>query len=356
MLSMSKQSAHQSWIPALLLIMGSLLCGACNARPATPAATEPPAHSVYRIGLAMDSLTVERWQRDLDIFVAEARSLGAEVLSQNANNDAEEQARQVEYLFAQSIDVLVIVPTDAEKAASLVSEAHQRGIPVVAYDRLIRKASVDLYVSFNNVRAGQLSAQALTDRHISGDVLLINGAPTDNNSYQFRSGYVSVLQPLADRGDIRILPEVWAQQWAVDAAYHAVDKLLEKGIVPVAIVAANDGLADGAIQALAERRLAGQVLVVGDDADLLACQRIVEGTQLATVYKPIKDLAKTAAQAAVELAHGRKPATTRNINDGENLIPWLVLEPVAVTIANMKTVFATDNYHKIEDIYRNVKQ
>jgi D-xylose transport system substrate-binding protein len=307
-----------------------------------------------RIGFAIDSLTVERWQRDLDIFVAKAGELGAQVYSQDANNDAGEQRRQVEYLLDKGIDVLVIVPYDADLAASSTLEARRRGVPVLSYDRLVRKGGVDLYVSFDNELVGRLMARSAVSKAPRGDYLIVNGAKTDNNTSMFRAGYMDVLAPSIAAGRIRVIGETWTENWAEDLAYRAVDRVLDAGGRPDAIIAGNDDLAGAAIRALAERRLAGKVFVVGMDADLAACQRIVEGTQLSTVYKAIATLAARAAGAAVDLASRRRPQTTRVINDGREDIPYMVIEPVLVTRDNLDATVVADNYQKREDIYRNL--
>jgi D-xylose transport system substrate-binding protein len=170
----------------------------------------------------------------------------------------------------------------------------------------------------------------------------------------FRAGYMDVLAPSIAAGRIRVIGETWTENWAEDLAYRAVDRVLDAGGRPDAIIAGNDDLAGAAIRALAERRLAGKVFVVGMDADLAACQRIVEGTQLSTVYKAIATLAARAAGAAVDLASRRRPQTTRVINDGREDIPYMVIEPVLVTRDNLDATVVADNYQKREDIYRNL--
>jgi len=310
--------------------------------------------SSIKIGFSMGSTVQERWLRDRDIFVARAKELGAEVLVQNANNDNEEQMRQVKYLIEQGIDILVIIPHDAEGSAESVRMAKRAGIKVICYDRLSRNAGADLYISFDNVKVGELKAEALLEKVPKGNYLIIKGAPTDYNSVMLYQGYMNVLSVPISYGDIKIVNETSARDWAYEEAFSCVEQTLEGGTELHAIIAANDTLAHAAIEALSEKRLAGKVAVVGQDADLSACQRVVEGTQLMTVYKPIDKIAKAAAEAAVKMVKGEDLEVEETIFDGTYEVPYLRLEPIPVTKDNMMDTIIKDGFHRLEDIFINV--
>jgi D-xylose transport system substrate-binding protein len=308
-----------------------------------------------RIGISMDTLKEERWQRDRDLFVARAKELGAEVLVQAANGDDKVQTQQAENLLTQGVDVLVVIPHNAEVSASIVDSAKQQNVPVITYDRLIRNSEPDLYISFDNEKVGQLQAKYLLDRAPKGNYVLIGGAPTDNNATLFRKGQMDILQPAIDRGDIKIVADQWARDWlASEALRHTENALTQANNNVVAVVASNDGTAGGCIQALEEQKLAGKVLVSGQDADLAALQRIVAGTQSMTVYKPVSQLARRAAEAAVSLAKQEKIETTSKINNGKIDVPSILLEPVVVDKGNIADTVVKDGYQKMEDIYRDV--
>ncbi|NLL70846.1 MAG: sugar ABC transporter substrate-binding protein [Epulopiscium sp.] len=306
------------------------------------------------IGFAMDTLVHERWLRDRDIFVARANELGAEVIVQTANSDSKEQEKQVEYLFEQNIDVLVLVPHDAQEAASIVKAAKSKGIKVISYDRLVKKANADIYISFDNVKVGELMAQAAVERVPVGGYLILNGSPSDNNSFMFNEGYKKVLDERIHKGDIEIVEETWVKDWLYESAFTFVDEVLHDGTQVHAIIAGNDTLAAAAINALAERRLADNLTVVGHDADLDGCQRIVEGTQLATIYKPIDKIAKIAAEYAVIMAKGGLIQTEETIYDGKYEIPYYKVEPILVTKENMVDTIIKDKFHALEDVYLNI--
>lgn len=306
------------------------------------------------LGFAMDTLVHERWLRDRDIFVARANELGAEVIVQTANSDSEEQEKQVEYLLDQGIDVLVLVPHDADKAADMVREAKSRGVSVISYDRLVKKANADLYISFDNIKVGEMMAGALVENVPEGNYLIINGSSSDNNSFMFNEGYKKVLDERIGSGSIKLVGETWIKNWLYEEAFKYVENTIGAGKKIDAIIAANDTLAGAAINALSEKRLADKVAVVGHDADLDACQRVVEGTQLATVYKPIDKIAKLAAEYAVRMAKGGLVQADDTISDGKYDIPFVKIPPTLVTSENMIDVIINDKFHKLEDVYMNI--
>ena len=308
-----------------------------------------------RIGLSMDTLKEERWQRDRDLFVARAKELGAEVLVQSANGDDRAQTQQADNLLTQDIDALVVIPHNGEIAASIVEAAKQKGVPVISYDRLIRNSEPDLYISFDNERVGELQARYLFERAPKGNYILVGGAPTDNNAQLLRKGQEKVLKAAIDSGDIKVLTNQFAKDWLASEALRITEDALTKSADEVAaVVASNDSTAGGAISALEVKNLAGKVLVSGQDADLAALQRIVAGTQTMTVYKPVHLLARKAAEAAVALARGEKPDAPARINNGKIDVPSILLEPIVVDKSNIVGTVVKDGYQKLDAIYENV--
>ena len=341
----------------LLVCVIMILATGCQDTDKQLSAPEgPKSDDGIKIGLSMGTLNEERWQRDRDIFVARAQELGAEVIVLNAYNDSEEQIRQTGYLIDQGIDVLIVIPNDADKGIEMVNMARKAGIKVICYDRIIKNANVDLYVSFDNIKVGELMAEALVKEVPTGNYVILKGSPTDYNSTMLYEGHMNILKNYIRRGDIKIVAETWAKDWAREYGFQCVEETLEKGIKIDGIIAANDSLAAAAIEALSEKRLAGKVAVVGHDADLSACQRVVEGTQLMTVYKPIEKLAKAAAEAAIKMANGQEIYIYDTINDGKYDVPYFMIQPIPVTIDNMQSTIIKDSFHRMEDIYINIPQ
>jgi D-xylose transport system substrate-binding protein len=312
------------------------------------------------IGLSMDTLKETRWQVDRDLFVAAAAALGVKVLVQSANSDDTRQIQDVQALLSNNVDVLVVVPHNGQAMAKAVNLAHEAGTPVVAYDRMITDCDLDLYISFDNVRVGEMQAQFLVERlpkGRKGRMVRIFGAKTDNNAFLFKQGQDNILKPYLERGELEIIHEDWAENWKPENAKKITNAAITRhGANFDAILASNDGTATGAIQALLEEGLAGKILVTGQDAELVACQRIAEGTQAMTIYKPIKHLATSAAKLAVDLAK-RKPVFARNgLDNGRIEVPSVLLEVVTVTPENLQSTVIADGFHAYEEVYRNVPE
>lgn len=342
----------------LIAVAFSLFALSCVQSPqqqqgSTAPATTPNKSGKIRIGLSMDTLKEERWQKDRDIFVKKAEELGAEVLVQAADGKDETQVKQAESLLTQGIDVLVVIPHNAEVAATIVEAAKRKNVPVISYDRLIKNSDVDLYISFDNEKVGSMQAQYLVEHAPKGNYILIGGASTDNNARMFRDGQMKVLQPLIDKGDIKIVADQWARDWLAEEALKHTENALTQHPDVVAVVASNDATAGGAIQALNTKKLSGKVFVSGQDADLAGLQRIVDGSQSMTVYKPVTILANKAAEAAVALAKKEKVETQTKVNNGKIDVPSILLEPISVDKSNLDATVIKDGFHTRESVYKN---
>jgi len=331
-------------IAAILAVSAASACGGGGSAPR-------PGEEPTRIAFLFDTLKQERWQRDRDVFLEVLQGRGVEILVEAAEQDADRQAKQAEAMLEKGVKVLVIVPHDAVRAGEIAKAAKARKVPVISYDRLIRDADIDLYVSFDNVRVGELQAQYLQSRAPSGNYVLIGGAPTDYNAQQLRDGQMSVLQPAIDRKAIRVVASDWATDWRADEARRITEEALKKTRNRLAaVVASNDITAGGAIEALAAAKLAGKVLVSGQDAELAAVRRIVEGTQAMTVYKPVRALARLAAAAALGMAKGESTPTATTVNNGFEDVPAMLVAPIPVDKDSLDLLIR-DEFHTQEEVY-----
>lgn len=306
------------------------------------------------IGFSFGTYREERWLRDRDLFVKRAKELGAEVNVMFANSDAELQTSQAENLILQGVNVLVVLPQDAETSAKIVEMAHAEGIKVVAYDRMIRNCDLDFYVSFDNVKVGEMQAQGVLAVVNKGDFAYIGGSPKDNNAFLLKEGTYKILQPLIDNGSINIVLDQFSEDWKPDEAYKHLKAYLDEHKEIDGVICANDGTAFGAIQALRAFDLMGKVPVSGQDAELPACQRVVEGSQTITVYKPIRLLAGKAAEIAVSLAAKGSPEANNHVNNGKMDVPSYLIAPISVTKDNMEDTVIKDGFHSREDVYANI--
>ncbi|MBR4079757.1 MAG: substrate-binding domain-containing protein [Christensenellaceae bacterium] len=331
----------------MVLILAATICG-CEKKD-TKKNDEKPL-----IGISMFSLMVERSYKDQEAFLAELSRLGADVIVQNANNDAQLQADQIDELIDKGIDVLIVTPIISSVIADRIERAKQQGIAVIAYERLVENTKIDAYYSFDNVRVGELLAIGLIDGMGSGNIMIINGDRNDHNTTLYRTGYMKILEPYISDGSIRIVTEAYCYNWETEHAYSALEDALSAGLKIDGILATNDALAGAAIQVLSEKGIAGKTIVVGQDGDLAAYQQIVEGTQHATVYKPFTKLASAAALAAYRLSRGTPVAYTDTINNGVQEVKYYKLEPKIVTAENIDDAVIKSGVYTKDEVYMNV--
>ena len=305
------------------------------------------------IGMSIDDLRLERWQKDRDIFVKKAENLGAKVFVQSANGDASAQISQIENMINRNVDVLVIIPFNGEVLGNVIAEAKKEGIKVLAYDRLINNADIDFYVSFDNEKVGELQAKSVVEAKPEGNYFLMGGSPVDNNAKLFRKGQMKVLQPLIDSGKIKVVGDQWVDSWLAEKALQIMENALTANKNNIdAVVASNDATAGGAIQALSAQGLSGKVAISGQDADLAAIKRIVDGTQTMTVYKPITKLADKAAEIAVTLGKNEKTTSNAELNNGLKNVPSYLLDPIAVNKDNIDDTIIKDGFHTKDASYK----
>lgn len=289
-----------------------------------------------------------------EIRLKNARELGAEVNVQDAGADVKEQISQIEYFINKQVDVIVVIARDCGALSDAIQKAQSAGIPVISYDRMVNNANTDLYISFDNRKVGEIMAQALVNAlPQGGDIFMIQGSSSDNNVQMVKQGFDDML---ADT-DLHVVYEANCDGWTAELAAGYVEEALEKYPHVKGIMCGNDDIASQVVQVLAENQLAGNVVVVGQDGDLAACQRIVEGTQYMTAFKPIEDLARKAAKYAVEIGSGKGVSeledVTETVNDGTYEIPSCILEPTAVTKENIDKVIIEGGFHRRDEVYLN---
>ncbi len=312
-----------------------------------------------KIGFSMDTVKEERWQRDQDAFKKHCEEMKVECVITVADNKADKQANDVENLLTQGVDVLVIAPHDATQAASMVEKAKAQGVPVISYDRLINSEKLDVYVSHQVPVIGQKIAEYALAHAPEGNYVMVYGAGTDNNAVIMKNEQLKVLKPAIDSGKIKIVADNFITDWKPEEALKMAENALTQNNDNIkAFVVSNDGMAGGVISALSKRNLAGKILVTGQDAQKDALQRIAEGKQTMTVYKPIIPLANAAVEAAIKLAKGEPLANAKPfMNDNlKKEVPAILLEVTVVDKDNLMTTVIKDGYVTYEDVYANVPE
>ncbi|MDR2257988.1 MAG: substrate-binding domain-containing protein [Treponema sp.] len=317
-------------------------------------APSDPARPVIGFSIATATFIVERWNKDLKVFTGAAQELGADVIVQLSAGGIREQIAQINYMVNQNIDLLVVIAHDTEAITGAIRQVRDSGIPVIAYDRLIQGVPLEAYVSFDSKDVGRAFGRALREAVPRGRYLVVNGSVHDFNSFEISRGLHEILDPHINSGAINLVKEIWLEEWSFDEALEKIEAIFNEGTGYDAIACGNDAIASAAIQLLSERRIAGKVAVVGQDAELISCQRIVEGIQLMTVYKPIGKLAPRAARLALAIVQKKNVPPDILLDNGSGaMIPSYIEKPVAVFADNIDVVIR-DGFHSREDVYRNV--
>jgi len=336
-------------------------------RPRTGAQKPGDEHQLT-IGFSIATATfiIERWNKDLKVFTGAARELGADVIVQLSAGGIQEQISQINYMVNQNIDALVVIAHDTELIAGAIRHIKDAGIPVIAYDRLIQGVPLDAYASFDSREVGRQFGRALQDTVPRGRYLIVNGSVHDVNSFDISAGLHEVIDPRIQNGEITLVREIWLEEWSSDEALEKIEAIFNETTDFDAIACGNDAIAGAAIQLLSERRMAGKIAIVGQDAELSACQRIVEGTQLMTVYKPMGKLGIRAAALAVALAQkarGREDESEIPMeipmpdvmvdNRSGVLVPAYLEKTTAIFMENIDSVIL-DGFHSRDDVFRTV--
>jgi D-xylose transport system substrate-binding protein len=333
--------------PQLILLTLLLVCGCSDKRQL------PSSGDKITIGFVMNSLVEERWARDRNIFISTARRRNAEVVVQIGEESAANQEVQINYLMEQGIDVLVLIASSPHHLTKAVLDVRRKGIPVLLYERIVYNAGANLLVAFDGEAVGILQAQEILKRVKRGKILIYNGLSGDFYAEEVHRGIIGTLAKAINQGDI-VIKDHWPESSRAEEAFAYINDYLEQNGPVDGIIALNDLQAEAIIRALALKRLAGKVAVIGADADLAACQRIAVGTQAMTVYKPINYIASTAADLAIYLARDNRFTIHNGISDGTFRIPYYRLYPVAVTADNLDETVIRDGFHLRDEVYRNM--
>ena len=352
----------------LLSISAVVLLSVFGCRGKDQKEASSTSGATYTAGFLMETYDLDRWKRDEEFFREKANSLGVTVLRAVADGDQDRQNKQAETFLTQGVNALVVVPKNLNTAARIVKSAHEKNIPVLAYDRLMLDCDLDIYITFDNEKVGYLQASGVLQKVPEGNFILLGGAASDNNAKLLRTGQLRAIHEheLQTKKKITILADPFLDDWDRDEARRRVGNLLTKfsaeGKKIDAIIASNDATAGGVVAALQAEKMAGKIAVSGQDAELQACQRIVEGTQAVTVYKPVRLLAEVSAQVVQRLAKKEKPEeiikalgfTVNYLDNGFKKVPSIFLEPVFVTKENMMKTVIADDWQSMEKVYANV--
>ena len=359
-MDISKSRMLATAVAALLAITGVAACGgdddngSSSSSSNTSTAASGGGGKTGKIAFLLPESKTARYEtQDRPLFEKKVKELcsGCEIVYSNADQDASKQQQQAEAALTQGVKVMVLDPVDGAAAATIVNQANQKGVPVISYDRLLLNSKPDYYVEFNSPSVGKIQGQSLSDKlGGKGTIIMINGAPTDNNAKLFKEGAHSVI----DKSGIKVAKEYDTPDWSPDKAQSEMEQAITavgKGKFQ-GVYAANDGTAGGAIAAMKSAGIDPKTIpTTGQDAELAAIQRILAGEQYMTVYKPIKPLAEKAAEWAVLLVQGKKPTDAKSTeNNGKTDVPTIKLDVVPVTKDKVKDTVIADGFWKASDV------
>jgi putative multiple sugar transport system substrate-binding protein len=361
-----------------VLMLASLVLAACGtpaavateapaaATEAPAAATEAPAAEAKMVGISMPTKTSTRWISDGESMVKVFEDLGYATDLQFADDDIPNQLAQIENMITKGADVLVIAAIDGTTLSDVLQQAHDAGILVIAYDRLISKtANVDYYATFDNFGVGVIMGTQIETgldlKNAAGpfNIELFGGSPDDTNAFYFYDGAMSVLQPYIDSGKLVVqsgqmgMDKVGTLRWDGIVAQARMDNLLSAYYTDKrvdAVLSPYDGLSIGILSSLkgvgygtADQKMP---VVTGQDAEVASVKSIIAGEQSYTVFKDTRELAKqTAAMVDAALKGIEVPINdTKTYDNGVKIVPSYLLIPFSVDITNYEELLIGSGY------------
>lgn len=310
--------------------------------------------SDIKLAFLYTSKVTDRYNKESQFFKQKAEELGAKVfVAEGNNNDAVQYKKALEFID-KDIDVLCLIAVNTNTAAAIVRAAKEKDVKVIAYDRMVKSEDIDLFISGNNKKLGENMCNAVLEREPEGNYIILNGDKFDRNAVELQQSIDSVLKPYVKDGRVNIMYETFVEDWNGDNAAYELEQVISlTGKVPDVIIAAYDGIADGAIKVLDKYGYAGKVLITGQDAELRAIKHIVKGEQLMTVYHPLKKLASRTALIAFNMAKGKNPDQSEitYTNNGLANIPTIKNNSIPVFKENIDELLINSGVYSKEEVY-----
>lgn len=310
-----------------------------------------------KVGMMLPNTIKERFPKERDYFIAKTKELGGETYATDAANNDELQIRQAEELIKKGVTILVVISVNKNSAAVIVRHAHEKGIKVIAYERIIANCDLDYFISFNNVKVGELLASYSTKLKPNGEYVVLSGDKSDQNAVWVRQGIMNILEPMVKSNTITIGYNVYVEEWSLDNAHQEMKNYLQlTSRVPDVVISSSDAMSLGVINVLKEFNIPKEnyPVITGQNAEIQACKDILNGYQTVTVFKSLKQEAEEAATLAMKLARNETISNvTQKTFNGEKEVPSLLLDPVLVDKSNLKKIIVESGFHSEKEIYGN---
>ena len=328
-----------------------------------------PAGEGGLIGVAMPTKDLQRWNQDGSNMEEQLKAAGYEVDLQYASNDIQTQVSQIENMISNGCKLLVIASIDGDSLGTVLAQAKEADIPVIAYDRLIMNSdAVSYYATFDNYMVGTVQGEYIRDaldlENADGpfNIELITGDPGDNNARFFFGGAMDVLQPYIDSGKLVVksgqtsFEEVATANWATEAAQSRFDAIIASnysdGTNLDAVLASNDSTARGVANSLAANYTGEYPVLTGQDCDIASVKNMIAGKQSMSVFKDTRDLAtQVVAMVDAIMKGGEAPVNdTESYDNGTGVIPSYLCEPVFADVNNYKELLIDSGYYTEADL------
>lgn len=351
----------------LLMVVMAVSLTACGSSNSTPTSA-----TKKKVGIAMPTKSSARWIADGENIVKQLQAKGYETDLQYGEDNVENQLAQIENMITKGANVLVIASIDGESLTTVLQKAKDKNIPVIAYDRLIKKTgNIDYYATFDNFKVGVLQAsyieKALGLKEGKGpfNIEIFGGSPDDNNAFLFFDGAMSVLKPYIDSKKIVVrsgqmdMSVCATLRWDGATAQARMDNLLSKnytGAKVDAVLSPYDGISIGILSSLKAVGYGTPTqpmpIVTGQDAEIPSIKSIIKGEQSQTVFKDTRDLAKVTVEMVDAVLSGKKAQTNddKTYNNGVKVVPSYLLVPVSVDKTNYEKVLIESGYYTADKL------
>ncbi len=308
----------------------------------------------HKIGFLFSAKTTARYIKEGNLFKEKAEELGAQVIIDDGNGSEALQYDKAIEMFDNGIDALVLIAINSNTAASIVREGQERGIKVIAYNRLIFNCEPDLYVSGNNETLGKHMVDAVLNKTKTGNVVILGGDKYDRNAIGLMKSIDDHIKPYVESGQFKILYKTFIEEWSdVNAAYEMQQFLSMTNQKPDVVFAGYDGMSAAIIRVLEEKEMLDGVYITGQDAELRGIKNIVAGKQLMTVFHPLTDNAYRAAELTIDLLNGKMPSKDElsYTNNGMIDVPTIKIESIPVTKDNIDEVLINTGVYSKDEVY-----
>ena len=323
----------------------------------------------HLIGVSMPTKDLQRWNQDGENMKAQLEAAGYSVDLQFASNDIPTQVSQIENMISGGCELLVIASIDGDSLGTVLQQAKENNIPVIAYDRLIMNSdAVTYYATFDNYLVGQKQGEFIVEQldldNAAGpfNLEIVTGDPGDNNVNFFYGGAMDVLQPYIDSGKL-VVPsgqiakaDVATANWATDAAQSRFEAIISSyysdGTTLDVVLASNDSTALGVVNALDAGYTGEWPIVTGQDCDVANVKNIIAGKQSMSIFKDTRDLATQVVKMVDAIMNGEEIAglDTETYDNGTGVIPSYLCEPVFADVNNYKALLIDSGYYQESDL------